>query len=269
MNFLQAFILGTVQGLTEFLPVSSSGHLVLFQNIFGLRENVLTFDIAVHVATMIAVIAVFRKDVLEILKRPLGKMTWLLVIGTLPAVLVGLTLKKSIETLFESGKTLGMEFIATGIVLWLVESVRTGRKKQEETSAVDALWIGTAQAVAILPAVSRSGLTIAGALFRGLNREFAAKFSFLLSIPAILGAAVLDLPDAAAQVRATGTVGVPTASLVIGMAASLVFGFIAIKWMIRVLTRGSLRGFAVYVIILGLLVLADQLFFGKWFTPLL
>jgi undecaprenyl-diphosphatase len=265
MNGIQAFILGAVQGLTEFLPVSSSGHLVLFQKIFGLRENVLTFDIAVHLATMIAVIAVFRKDVLEILKKPLGKMTWLLVIGTLPAVLVGLTLKKHITSLFEGGKTLGIEFIATGIVLWIVESVRTGRKQLEGTSAADALWIGSAQAVAILPAVSRSGLTIAGALFRGLNREFAAKFSFLLSIPAILGATVLDLPDAVAEFHATGTVGVPTVSLVIGMATALVFGFIAIKWMIRVLTKGSLRGFAVYVILLGFLVLADQLFIGRWF----
>jgi undecaprenyl-diphosphatase len=269
MNGIQAFILGAVQGLTEFLPVSSSGHLVLFQNIFGLRENVLTFDIAVHLATMMAVIAVFRKDVLEILKRPLGKMTWLLAAGTLPAVLVGLTLKKSVESIFEGGKTLGLEFIATGIVLWLVESVRNGSKQLDRTSAADALLIGAAQAVAILPAVSRSGLTIACALFRGLNREFAAKFSFLLSIPAILGATVLDLPDAVAEVQATGTVGVPTVSLVVGMAAALVFGFIAIRWMLRVLTKGSLRGFAVYVIILGLLVLIDQLFFGKWFTLLL
>jgi len=265
MNFLQAFSLGAVQGLTEFLPVSSSGHLVLLQNIFGLKENVLTFDIAVHFATMLAVIAVFWKDILGILKKPFAKLTWLLVIGTLPAVLVGLTLKKTVEGLFEGGRTLGLEFIATGVILWLVESVRKGDKKLEGTSPLDALWIGAAQAVAILPAVSRSGLTIAGALFRGLDREFAAKFSFLLSIPAILGAVVLDVPDALHEVQASGTVGIPTLSLVVGMTTALAFGFIAIKWMIAVLTRGSLRGFAVYVVLLGLLVLVDQLFIGRWF----
>jgi undecaprenyl-diphosphatase len=265
MNLIQAFILGAVQGLTEFLPVSSSGHLVLFQRLFGLKENVLTFDIAVHFATLIAVIVVFWKDILGILKKPFGRMTWLLVIGTLPAILVGLTLKKTIESLFEGGQTLGIEFIATGIVLWFAESVRKGNKKLDRTSILDALWIGVAQAVAILPAVSRSGLTIAGALFRGLTREFAAKFSFLLAIPAILGATVLDVPDAMRTIRATGTVGVPTASLILGVLTALVFGFFAIKLMLRILTRGSLRGFAVYVILLGLLVLVDQLFMGRWF----
>jgi undecaprenyl-diphosphatase len=269
MNILQAFILGSVQGLTEFLPVSSSGHLVLFQNIFGLKDNVLTFDIAVHFATMVAVIVVFWKDILGILKHPFAKLTWLLVIGTLPAVLVGLTLKKTVEGLFEGGRTLGLEFIATGLILWFVESVRKGDKKLDGTSPLDALWIGAAQAVAILPAVSRSGLTIAGALFRGFTREFAAKFSFLLSIPAILGATVLDLPDALGLLHSTGTVGVPTVSLVVGMVTALVSGFVAIKWMIRVLTRGSLRGFAVYVMVLGILILIDQLFVGKWFAMLL
>jgi undecaprenyl-diphosphatase len=268
MNFIQAFILGAVQGLTEFLPVSSSGHLVLFQRIFGMKENLLTFDIALHLATMLAVIAVFWKDILGILKKPFGRMTWLLVIGTFPAVFVGLTLKKAVEGLFEGGQTLGLEFIATGIVLWFVESVRTGKKNLDRTSPFDALWIGVAQAVAILPAVSRSGLTIAGALFRGLNREFAAKFSFLLSIPAILGAAVLDVPDALQTIRSSGTVGVPAASLIIGVLTALVFGFVAIKWMLQILTRGSLRGFAVYVILLGMLILVDQLFLGKWFELL-
>jgi len=269
MSFLQAFILGAVQGLTEFLPVSSSGHLVLFQNIFGLKENVLTFDIAVHFATMLAVIAVFWKDLLGILKHPLAKLTWLLVIGTIPAVLIGLTLKKTVEGLFEGGRTLGIEFIATGLILWFVESVRKGDKKLDGTSPLDALWVGIAQAVAILPAVSRSGLTIAGALFRGLTREFAAKFSFLLSIPAILGATVLDVPDALDLLKSTGTIGVPAVSLVIGMATALVSGFIAIKWMMAVLTRGSLRGFAVYVMVLGVLILIDQLFVGRWFAALL
>jgi undecaprenyl-diphosphatase len=268
MNSIQALILGAVQGLTEFLPVSSSGHLVLFQRLFGLKEGVLVFDIAVHLSTLLAVIAVFWKDILGIFKKPLGKLTWLIVVGTIPAVVFGLAFKHFIERLFETGKTLGLEFIATGVILWLAEAIVSKNKKLEETSASDAICIGTAQAVAILPAVSRSGLTIAGALFRGLNREFAAKFSFLLSIPAILGAAVLDIPDATKMLKSSGTIGVSLLPLILGMAAALVFGWIAIRWMLRVLSKGSLRGFAVYVFSIGLLVLLEQIFIGRIFSPL-
>lgn len=268
MNSVQALILGTIQGLTEFLPVSSSGHLVLFQRLFGLRGDVLVFDIAVHLATLTAVIAVFWKDILGIFKKPFGKLTWLLVLGTIPAVVFGLAFKHWIERLFESGRTLGFEFIATGVVLWFAESIRSKNKKLGETSSMDALWIGTAQAVAILPAVSRSGLTIAGSLFRGLNREFAAKFSFLLSIPAILGAAILDLPDAVKTLKSPDAAGVSRMALILGMAAAFLFGWIAIRWMLRVLSRGSLRGFAVYVFVVGLLVLLEQVFIGRWFGSL-
>ena len=268
MNALQAVILGAVQGLTEFLPVSSSGHLVLFQRLFGLREGVLVFDIAVHLATLLAVIALFWRDVLGMIKKPFDKFTLLIVIGTVPAVVIGLLFKESIERLFESGRTLGLEFIATGLVLWFAESIRTKNKKLDETTDMDALWIGIAQAVAILPAVSRSGLTIAGALFRGLDRRFAAKFSFLLSIPAILGAAVLDIPDALDTFRTSGNLGVPTLPLVIGMVIAFLSGWIAIRWMLRVLSRGSLRGFAVYVLILGVLILLEQIVRGRLFGTL-
>jgi undecaprenyl-diphosphatase len=268
MNSIQALILGAVQGLTEFLPVSSSGHLVLFQRLFGLRGDVLVFDVAVHLATLAAVIAVFWKDILGIFKKPFGRLTWLLVVGTIPAVVFGLAFKDWIERLFESGRTLGFEFIATGIVLWFAESVKSKNKKLGETSFADALWIGAAQAVAILPAVSRSGLTIAGSLFRGLNREFAAKFSFLLSIPAILGAAVLELPDAIGTLKSPGAAGVSHLALILGMAAAFGFGWIALRWMLRVLSRGSLRGFAVYVFVVGLLILLDQVFIGRWFGSL-
>jgi undecaprenyl-diphosphatase len=268
MSLLQAIVLGVVQGLTEFLPVSSSGHLVLFQRLFGLREGVLTFDIALHLATLAAVLAVFREDVAAILKKPFGKLTGLIVVGTVPAVVVGLAFKDLFENLFESGESLGVEFLFTAAVLWWVESVRTRHKRLDRTTAADALWVGTAQAVAILPAVSRSGLTIAGALFRGLDREWAARFSFLLSVPAILGAAVLDLPDAARAVRSSGGLGVSPVGLALGMAAALVFGWIAIRWMLAVLRRGSLRGFAVYVAAVGVLVLVDQFFFNRFFPPL-
>jgi undecaprenyl-diphosphatase len=262
MNVLQAFVLGVVQGLTEFLPVSSSGHLVLFQRIFGLREGVLAFDIAVHVATLLAVTVVFWRDLRGIFRKPFGKMTWLLVLGTIPAAAAGLLFKDFFERLFETGKTLGFEFIATGLVLWFAETVKSKRKTLPETTAADALVIGAAQAVAILPAVSRSGLTIVGALWRGLDREFAAKFSFLLSIPVILGAAALDVPDALEAFKSGGTFGVGPVPLAVGTLAALVFGALSIGWTLRVLKRGSLRGFAVYVSVLGVLLLIDQAFGG-------
>jgi undecaprenyl-diphosphatase len=268
MSVWQALLLGAVQGLTEFLPVSSSGHLVLFQRLLGLESSVLTFDILLHLGTLAAVIVVFRKDIVSILKRPFGRMTWLLVLGTLPAIAVGLALKDVLETLFRSGRTIGVEFLLTGVVLWFADSIRKGGKDLDRTTPADALVIGSAQAVAILPAVSRSGFTIAGALWCGLDRSFAAKFSFLLSIPAILGAAVLDAPDAARTVAKTGTLGVPTLPLVVGVAAAAFFGWLAVRWMIRVIATGRLRGFAVYVTVVGLCIIAEQVLSGRVFGKL-
>jgi len=269
MSIPEAFLLGTVQGLTEFLPVSSSGHLVLFQKLFGLSENVLTFDIAVHLATLIAIVVVFYQEIGYILKHPFSKWVWLLVIGTLPAIFFGFFFKQWIESLFESGQTLGFEFIFTGIVLWAVESMKHKQNKTlENMKSTDALFIGTAQALAILPAVSRSGLTISGALFRGLDREFAAKFSFLLSIPAILGAVVLDLPNAVKTASSSNASSISISALLIGMVSAGISGFLAIRWMIHILKKASLKGFAVYVLLLGALILFEQWVSGRIFGPL-
>lgn len=267
MGNIQAIILGIVQGLTEFLPISSSGHLVLFQKLFGLKEGVITFDVAVHLATLVAVFIVFKDDIWDLLKKPFSKLTFLLVVGTIPAVILGLLFKHTIDSLFESGKTLGFEFILTGLALLYAENVRNRNKKLDETSYADAALIGVAQAIAILPAVSRSGLTIAGSLARGLNREFAAKFSFLLSIPAILGAAVLDLKDVVKLIGSTGP-GVDLFPLIVGMTAAAISGYFAIRFMLKLLTKGSLKGFAYYVFILAALILTDQLFIGHFFEKL-
>lgn len=269
MSISEAFMLGTVQGLTEFLPVSSSGHLVLFQKLFGLSENVLTFDIAVHLATLSAIGIVFYQEIGYILKHPFSKWVWLLLIGTIPAILFGFFFKQLIESLFESGHTLGIEFIFTGIVLWSVESFpRNKGKTLENMNTLDALVIGTGQAFAILPAVSRSGLTISAALFRGLDRTFAAKFSFLLSIPAILGAVVLDLPDAIKTVSSHNPSEISISVLLIGMLSAGISGFLAIRWMIHILKKKSLKGFAVYVILLGGLILCEQIISGRIFGSL-
>lgn len=263
MTSIQALILGIVQGLTEFLPISSSGHLALFQKIFGIQKGVLTFDVAVHLATLVAVIFVFWKDIIGIIKKPFGKLPLLIVVGTLPTIIIGLALKDIIEKLFESGVTLGFEFLLTGLILWYAESVKSKGKGLEKTTYGDAAVVGVAQGIAILPAISRSGLTIAGALFRGLDREFAAKFSFLMSIPAILGAAALDGYKVA---KSGGGLGVDVLPLVLGMAAAAICGYLAIKFMLRILTKGSMRVFSYYVFVLGALIILDQLFFGRFFA---
>ena len=267
MSVLQGFILGIVQGLSEFLPISSSGHLVLFQKLFGLSEGVLTFDIAVHLATVISVLVVMWKDVLEILKKPWGKLPVLILAGSVPTFIIAVLFGDMFEKLFESGISLGFEFILTGLILWYAEGVRSRNKGLDSMKYSDALVVGTAQGVAILPAISRSGLTIAGALMRGLNREFALKFSFLMSIPVILGAAAKDVYDI---VKAGSGLeeGVEFLPLIVGMAAAAVSGYLAIRFMLKVFSKVSFRMFSYYVFALGILVLVDQMFFGRFFGRL-
>ncbi|RJQ25177.1 undecaprenyl-diphosphate phosphatase [Candidatus Parcubacteria bacterium] len=267
MTVIQGFILGIIQGLSEFLPISSSGHLVLFQKLFGLKEGVVTFDIALHLATLIAVIVVLWKDALEIIRKPLSKMTFLIIAGTIPTFIIGAAFSDLFEKLFESGISLGFEFILTGLVLWYADSVRSKNKGLEKTTYIDAAIIGVAQGIAILPAVSRSGFTIAGALFRGLNREFALKFSFLMSVPAILGAAAKDFYDIIKAGNGL-EIGVGMGPLLIGMLAAAVSGYLAIRFMLKVFTKVSLKVFSYYVFILGAIVLVDQIFFGKFFGRL-
>ncbi|MDS1029865.1 undecaprenyl-diphosphate phosphatase [Bacillota bacterium LX-D] len=261
MSIIQAIILGIVQGLTEFLPISSSGHLVLLQKFFGITNSSLAFDVILHFGTLIAVIIFFWSDIMYIIRKPFGKLPVYLVIGTIPAVIAGLFLNDFFEKLFSSGQTLGLEFLATGAILWVAESLRSGHKGLKEITATDSLFIGVMQAIAILPAISRSGLTIAGSLFRGLDREFAARFSFLLSIPAILGATVLEGKKLA-------TTGIPLDSiltLLLGALAAAVAGYIAIKFMLAILNKGSLKVFSYYVFALGFLIILDQLLFHFFF----
>lgn len=254
MNLIQAILLGIIQGITEFLPISSSGHLVLFQKILGVAEPTLTFDIVVHLGTLVAVIAVFWKDIISMLRRPFQRLTLLLIAGTIPTGIIGVVFKDFFEELFASGRTLGLEFLITGLVLFFAENLSRGYKDVEETSLLDAAFVGLMQGAAILPAISRSGLTISGALFRNMDKDFAARFSFLLSIPAILGAAVFDMKD----VLEAGVENLDSASIGAGFIFAAIFGYISIKYMIGMLKKGKLRVFSYYVFILGGLVLIDQ-----------
>ncbi|PWK15540.1 undecaprenyl-diphosphate phosphatase [Tumebacillus permanentifrigoris] len=257
MSVLEAIFLGIVQGLTEFLPISSSGHLVLFQRLFGLEEGALTFDVLLHFGTLVAVFAVFWRDIVAILKNPFGKFGRLILIGSIPTALIGLVFQDFFDEVFASGATLGVEFIITGVVIWWADHARRGTKQLREMSYGDAILIGTLQGAAILPAISRSGLTIMGALFRGLDREFAAKFSFLMSIPVILGANLLEIKHLVdGEATQAGAIGM---NEILGTLFAAVAGYFAIKYMIRLIVNKGMRMFAWYVWVLGGLILFDQL----------
>ncbi len=257
MTAFQAIILGIVQGLAEFLPISSSGHLVFFQKAFGLEENLLVFDTMLHVGTLVAVFFVFWKDIVDMLKRPFSKFPLLLVVATLPTVVIAVLLEDFIEEAFIGAAYLGIGFLITGVALFLVESIDQGHKKLKEMSFTDAVVVGIVQGMAIFPGISRSGSTIAGALFRKVDRNFAARFSLLLSIPAILGSVVFQAKD----ILEVGGQNESLAPIILGTIAAAVSGFFAIKILIRALTRGSLKKFAYYVFALGVLVLLDQYIF--------
>jgi undecaprenyl-diphosphatase len=261
MTIIEAVILGLVQGLTEFLPVSSSGHLVLLQRIFGISEPAMLFDTLVHGGTLIAVLVVLWPDIWALLRRPVQPLMGFLILGTVPAVIAALLFKDAIEGAFASGAFLGWAFLLTAAILtvsWLIGR-REGRRirGQGEMGWLDAVIIGVLQAVAIVPGVSRSGATLSGALSRRLDRDFAARFSFLLSIPAILGALVLQLKDlAGVEGAAAGGIGI--GALAAGTATAAAAGFFSIRLMLKIVRERSLLGFAVYTAILGALVLADR-----------
>ncbi|MEZ4358510.1 MAG: undecaprenyl-diphosphate phosphatase [Eubacteriales bacterium] len=262
MNIIESIIIGLVQGLTEFLPVSSSGHIVLLQNVFGIQEQQIFFGVMVHLATLVAVTIVLWKDILKILKNLFGHMTWMIVIASIPAVIIGALFSDFFEEAF-GGASLGYMFLLTALILTLSEKLYSRQRKnpRQEVNLKNALSMGIMQALAILPGVSRSGSTIAGGLFTGMNREAAAKFSFLMSIPIILGSAIFEGYDAVK----VGIGNVDWLPVILGMVAACISGYVAVKFMLNLIKRKRLYGFAVYVGILGALVILDQLVFHVFF----
>jgi undecaprenyl-diphosphatase len=260
MSLVEAIILGALQGITEFLPVSSSGHLVLLQMVFGISEPVLLFDTMVHVGTLAAVFVVLRQDILAILRRIIQPITAFLVLATIPTVIAALLFKDRIETAFASGSFLGFAFLFTALALLTSEYLSGGGGPVRSAGRtymtwIDALVIGLCQAVALVPGVSRSGLTLSGGLSLGLDRELTARFSFLLSIPAILGALALQVKDLA---EGGGAGGIGAGPLIAGTLTAAFVGFFAVKFMLKIVRERSLKGFAVYVAVLGSLALVDR-----------
>ena len=272
MDIIQAIILGIVQGLTEFLPVSSSAHLVFMTDILGLPQNV-AFDTLLHIGTLVAVVGYFWRDVIQVIssfisslldifrgkfkegleETPFKKLSWLLIVGTIPAGLMGILLEKQFEALFNSAIYVGLFLIITGLLLWGAERVKPGEKDVKDISFKNALVIGIAQGIAIAPGISRSGATIAAGLFSGLNRELAARFSFLLSIPAILGAALVQVKDIT-SFDASAVV------LLAGFLSAVVFGYLAIKLLLKIIKESTLMIFAYYCWIVGIIAIILSLF---------
>ena len=270
MNTLEAIILGTIQGLTEFLPVSSSGHLVLFQNLFGMHEPELLFDICLHVGTLAAVLIVFYREIFEILTALIQipvrlkaaggignlcandesiRMALLIVVGSIPTAVIGLLFKEITEQLFGSLTIVGCMLLVTGTVLWLTRRIRSTGRPIERTSLKDALLIGIVQGLAILPGISRSGSTISVALFLGVDRKVAGRYSFLLSIPAIVGALILSLDTP--ELHTT----IPIGTILAGSVISAVVGWLALVVLLRVVDRGQLHRFAPYCWLVGVVTL--------------
>jgi undecaprenyl-diphosphatase len=250
--YLSLLLLAIVQGLSEFLPVSSSGHLALGQMILGVGEGSLIEDIVLHAGTLVAVLVFYRKALLDLARGFFGGeaelvdglsprfYVGLLVLGNVPAILVGFTLKDRIEATFTSPWVVFGAMAATAVVLWSTRRVTAG---QGVPAGRTALLIGCAQAIAILPGASRSGWTIAIALWLGLKPEAAARFSFLLSIPAILGALVLQLADG-------GEMETPAGALAVGFVAAALVGLFALRWLVVLVRRMELFRFAIYLCIL-------------------
>ena len=269
MTIWIAMLLGFVQGLCEFLPVSSSGHLLLLSRMFGITEGAMFFSVMLHLATLVAVMIVYWKMVWKLLKNPINKTVGYLIVAIIPTVLLALLFKKvepfaSFYEKAEAGEFLGYCFLLTSIILLISDRIRIPSKKQRklrDMRLTDALIVGGMQGVGVLPGVSRSGSTISGALFAGLNRKAAADFSFLLSIPSILGGAVLEIPDAIKE----GFSGIHWTTLLAGMIVAGVTGYFAIQLMLAAIKKKKLWGFAIYTGVLGALVLVDQFFTHVFF----
>ena len=265
MEIWQALLLGLTQGLAEFLPISSSGHLVLMRDIMGVSGNYMLFDIMVHVGTLLAVLVAFYKDILGLFKPPF-KTIGLLALASIPAAIVGLLLNDTIEGFFSTAKYLCFFFLFTAALMLVTEYLAVKRPYIERelplrvAPSVDvkaALLMGGMQALALFPGVSRSGSTIFGGTVMRAKRTDVAKFSFFMSVPVILGSALLSIIDVA-KTGTTAQWGV----ILAGMASSFVFGLLAIKLMMRLIEKANYKWFSLYLTVVAILSFAFNFCLG-------
>jgi len=270
MNLFETLILGVVQGLTEFLPVSSSAHLVIMENILKIKSKSISFEVFLHFGTFMAVVIIYRKEIWGMIKslkyiwvkeenqvslkesafdeKSYLQLLGLIVVGSIPAGFLGLLFKDTIEKSFSSTSFVSAMLILTGIFLWLT---RLSKVTEQKIKFADAMIIGLAQAFALLPGISRSGFTIGTGLFRRIDKTKAADFSFLLSLPAIFGATLLKLKDCLVEK--------PSSHLILlyllGSLFAFIFGYLAIKFLLSVLRKGKFEYFGYYCVLAGILSL--------------
>ncbi|HLS88096.1 MAG TPA: undecaprenyl-diphosphate phosphatase [Sphingobacteriaceae bacterium] len=277
-SWWHALILGVVQGATEFLPVSSSGHLVLVQSLLGLELPGITFEVTVHLGTLLAVLAVYRREIWqmavavaagagpaltgprgrrEFWRNPHSRLFLLVLIGSVPAALLGLLGRRQLALLFTSLNWVAVGWLVTGVLLLLAHrtlsrrQVPAGAPPAADLDGGRALWVGLFQGLALVPGISRSGSTVTAALLAGVEAAAAARFSFLLAIPAIAGAALLDGVD----VLTGNAPSLPAGPLLVGFAAAAASGYLAIRWLLSLLAAGRLLPFALYCWVLALITL--------------
>lgn len=267
MSYIEAIVLGIVQGLTEFLPVSSSGHLLMLQHFFGIKaDSVLIFTLLLHVGTLISVLFCYWNDIWELIKelfitiadlvkgkglrlneRPVRKLGIMIIVASIPTAIIGILFKDTFEGFYETLLPTGVGLLFTGVLLWIAQNNKKNTMEIQDMTFKQALAVGTMQGIAICPGISRSGSTLFGGLKTGLQRDFAVKFAFLVSIPSILGSLVFEGgSDAMASV-----VGTNMGPVIAGCIASALSGVLAIKTMITVVRKLSLRYFSVYVWLVG------------------
>ncbi len=266
MEIYQGIILGILQGLTEFLPVSSSGHLVLGQIYFNITEAGLAFDVSVHMGTLAAVLVVYFSDIREILgsvfrfvSSPRGaekdenlNFAWCILAGSVPTALIGFGLKQFEDILFTSSLLVGAMLIVTGTLLWVSKKYYRDTSSGSGLTLGRALFIGTVQGLAVIPGISRSGSTIAAGMFSGIDRSTAARFSFLLSLPAICGAQIISIKDA----MENG--GLVDPATIYGTIVSFIVGLAALKLLLRLVHTGKFHLFAPYCWLAGILALLSN-----------
>lgn len=263
MQIIQAIILGLTQGLTEFIPVSSSGHLILVGHWLHFSGSGLAFDTALDIGTLAALLLFFRHDFVDLFiaifkKSPKTKLAWLLILATIPGVLLGLALESKVKTVFRTDTRVAINLIVVAVIMLIADRVdrykdqvlNTPRLGLKEMTAGRSLGIGLAQAIAVIPGVSRSGITISVAMFEGFDRVSATRFSFLLSAPIIAGATLKEVAGSAGQL------GSQLGLVVAGVLAAAISGYWAIKFMLKYLEKHGLSAFAYYRIVAGLIILA-------------
>ena len=271
MTYLQAVILGLVQGLAEFLPISSSGHLAILENFFGIKEDsILFFAVMLHFGTLLSVFVVFWKDIVELFKeliltikdlighkglrldeRPIRKLGVMIIVSCIPTAIIGFAFGDIFEGIYSKPVLIGVMFIITGLLLLAAETWGGGNRNINNLNYRNSIFIGIVQGLAIIPGISRSGSTLFASLLCKLDREFAVKFVFLISIPTILGSFILELPDGLKE----GVTGQMWGPVIVGMLVAFLSGLFAVKVMLKVVANKKLKFFSIYLFVLAAAVI--------------